>query len=388
MTEKYDQPPTEILLPALRNGQLERAEESATAAPRTYYNVPTIKRPPWKWFISMYMFLGGIASGVSFIGALAELFGGRRHRSTVRHARYLAVILAAICPILLLLDLGRPKRFHHMLRVVKLSSPLNLGTWILTIFGILSGAQAARQAAEDNFILKRKSALGRLATLLPSGPITVLHGLFGMALGGYTGTLLAATVVPLWASAGVLLGPLFLAASATSGAAALVLVGVRSGRQSRQARSEIQTVANAASAVQFGLAAAHEVFTPERINRPLRRGLWGRLFRYGAVGGGLFVPGALRWLAWMSGPRTERSLSTLASVLTLLGMLAERIALVEAGKRSADDPIAYQMLTRAQPGEARPTPAQQGARAPRSTGRTIGIAARDTARLSEHVRSS
>jgi formate-dependent nitrite reductase membrane component NrfD len=388
MMEEYDRPPTEILLPALHNGQLERVEERAEAAPRTYYNVPTIKRPPWRWFIPAYLFLGGIASGVAFIGALAELFGGRRHRSTVRDARYLAVVLAAICPILLLLDLGRPRRFHHMLRVVKLSSPLNLGTWILTTFGVLSGAQAARQAAEDNFILKRRSLLGRMATLLPSGPITVLHGLFGMALGGYTGTLLAATVVPLWTSAGVLLGPLFLAASATSGAAALVLVGVLSGRQRREARGEIQVVANVASAVQFGLAAAHEVFTPERVSRPLRRGLWGWLFRFGAVGSGLFVPGALRWVAWMSGPKTERRLSTLASVLTLLGTLAERIAIVEAGKRSADDPIAYQLTTRAQPGEARPTPAQQGARAPQRAGHAAGIAARDTVKIGRQSGSS
>lgn len=388
MTDKYDQPPTEILLPALRNGQLARAEERARAAPRTYYNVPTIKRPPWRWYIPMYLFIGGIASGASFIGALAELFGGGRHRSTVRHARYLSVVLAAICPILLIFDMGRPQRFHHMLRVVKLSSPLNLGTWILTTFGILSGAQAARQAAEDDFILKRKNLLGRLATRLPSGPITVLHGLFGMALGGYTGTLLAATAVPLWASAGVLLGPLFLAASATSGAAALVLVGVLSGRQSRQARSEIQVVANVASAVQFGLATAHEVFTPERISRPLRRGLWGWVFRIGAVGGGLFLPGVLRWLAWVSSPKAERRLSTLASAFTLLGTLAERIAIVEAGKKSVDDPVAYQMLTRALPGEARPTPAEQGARAPRPAGRTVGIAARDTVKISEHPRVS
>lgn len=388
MTDNYDRPPTEILLPALHNGQLERATKRADAEPRTYYNVPTIKRPPWRWFIPAYMFLGGIASGVSFIGALAELFGGRRHRSTVRHARYLAVVLAAICPILLILDLGRPQRYHHMLRIVKLSSPLNLGTWILTTFGILSGLQAARQAAEDNFILKRNGLLGRLATLLPSGPITVLQGLFGMALGGYTGTLLAATAVPLWASAGVLLGPLFLAASATSGAAALVLVGALSGRQGRQARSDIQVVANVASAVQFGLAAAHEVFTPERVGRPLRRGLWGALFRFGAVGGGLFLPGALRWLAWMSGPKTERRLSTLASVFTVLGTLAERLAIVEAGKRSADDPVAYQMLTRALPGEARPTPAEQGARAPRRAGHASGIAARDTVKIGEQAHTT
>ncbi|MGZ3679021.1 MAG: NrfD/PsrC family molybdoenzyme membrane anchor subunit [Ktedonobacterales bacterium] len=376
--QQYDQPPTEILLPALRDGRLERRQDRDRAESPTYYDVPTIKRPTWTWYIPLYFFIGGVASGVSFIGALAELFGGKDHRSTVRNARYLSVILAALCPIPLILDLGRPWRFFRMLRIVKFSSPLNLGTWILSGFGALSAFLVARQAAEDNFIVKRKSTLGRLATLPPSGPITVLHGLFGMALGGYTGTLLAATVVPLWASAGVLLGPLFLAASATSGAAALVLTGILTGRQSREARRDIQVIANVASAVQLGLATAHETFTPERINRPLRTGLWGRLFRYGAVGGGLFLPMGLRFLARISGRRMEPAISATAAVCTLLGTLAERFAIVEAGKLSAVDPVAYNELTQGPRHKARPAPVRQASTAATFSPAREHVAASDT----------
>ena len=32
---------------------------------------------------------------------------------------------------LLVADLGRPERFHHMLRVAKPTSPMSVGTWIL-----------------------------------------------------------------------------------------------------------------------------------------------------------------------------------------------------------------------------------------------------------------
>ncbi len=375
--QRYDQPPTEILLPSLRDGQLDRHQDQDTVESPTYYGVPTIKSPTWTWYIPLYFFLGGVASGASFIGALAELFGGKEHRSTVRHARYLTVILAALCPIPLILDLGRPWRFHHMLRIVKIRSPLNLGTWILSGFGALSALQVARQAAEDNFVIKRKSTLGRLATVLPSGPIAVLHGLFGMALGGYTGTLLAVTVVPLWASAGVLLGPLFLAASATSGAAALVLTSVLTSRQNHEARRDIQVVANVASAVQLGLATAHETFTPERINRPLRKGMWGRLFRYGAVGGGLFLPMSLRFLAWISGRRLEPVISSISAVCTLVGTLIERFAIVEAGKVSAADPIAYQELTQSVGRKARPAPADQARKASNASPTRARIAASD-----------
>lgn len=376
---EYDRPPTEILLPALRNGLLDRTARRDQAEATTYYGRPMIKRPTWSWYIPFYFFLGGVASGASFIGALAEFFGGREHKSTVRNARYLAVVLAALCPIPLILDLGRPRRFHQMLRVFKISSPLSVGTWILSGFGVLSGLQAARQAAEDDFIVKRESPLGRLATLLPAGPVTALQGLFGMGLGGYTGTLLAVTAVPLWAAGGVLLGPLFLAASATSGAAALVLAGIVSGRQSRAARQQIEALANVASAVQFGVAAAHETFIPERVNRPLRHGRWGRLFRFGAIGGGLFLPAVLRIIAWLSPKRVEPAISTAGAVFTLAGTLAERFAIVEAGKDSADDPLAYQELTRGARGEARPTPAQQARSVSRRISRfAAGIAARDT----------
>ena len=156
-----------------------------------------------------------------------------------------------------------------MLRVVKVRSPLSLGTWILMAFGVTSGLLAARQMAEDGFILQRRSFLSRLALLLPDRLLTLIQGALGLGLGGYTGVLLAATAVPLWAAAGILLGPLFLAASITSGAAALILLGLLSGRQSRAARADLEIVASVGAITQLGLAAAHEAFVPERIGQPI-----------------------------------------------------------------------------------------------------------------------
>ncbi len=129
----------------------------------------------------------------------------------------------------------------------------------------------------------------------------------------------------------------------------------------------------------LGLAAAHEAFVPERIGQPLRHGVWGRVFRYGVLGGGLIAPMGLRLLAWRSGARLERVFSALSAIFTLLGTLAERFALVEAGKISARDPLAYQELTAGAPGEARPTPAEQGRRAANAQPYRPGVSARDTA---------
>jgi formate-dependent nitrite reductase membrane component NrfD len=354
----------------------------------TYYNRPMLKKPTWKWFIPFYMFIGGLGGGVALIGGLADIFGGKRHRATVRRARYIALIVALVSPLLLILDLGRPQRFHHMLRVFKVSSPLSVGTWILFAFGLTSGAQAARQAAEDNFILKRESRLGRLARLLPSKPLSLAQALLGLGMGGYTGVLLAVTAIPLLATAGLLLGPLFLATAVASGAAALALLaGLRLGRSSRadfsdeddeEARADVETLATLSTATQLGLEIAREAVTPQTIGRPLRHGPWATVYRVGAVGGGMLMPLALRLPAQLRGRPVGRALSITAATLTLAGAVAERFAIVEAGMQSADDPHAYQEFTAGKVGSARPTPEQQALMAPKTKGAKPHIAAKDT----------
>ena len=363
-----------------------RTEVAGTGTGTSYYERPMIKKPTWRWYIPLYFFIGGLGGGVALIGGLADLFGGERHRATVRRARYIALVAALISPLLLIFDLGRPRRFHHMLRVFKASSPLSVGTWILLAFGLTSGFQAARQAAEDDFILKRESLLGRLARLLPGKPLSLAQALLGLGLGGYTGILLAATAIPLWATAGILLGPLFLATAVASGAAALALLaGLRWGSSRNDsdededaARTEVEALATVSTAAQLGVEIAREAMTPHAIGQPLRRGKWATLYRVGAVGGGMLAPLALRLPAQVRGKPVGRAISITAASLTLVGALAERFAIVEAGKQSADDPQAYQDYTAGRLGSARPTPEQQALMAPKVRGTNSHIAARDT----------
>ncbi len=344
----------------------ERRGDGARPAMRaaTYYGRPMIKKPVWKWYIPVYFFLGGVAGGSALLGAVAELFGGRKHRSTVRHARYLTLALSLICPSLLILDLGRPARFHHMLRIFKGSSPLNVGTWILSSFGGVSGALAVHQAAEDGLLIRRESTLGRFVRAIPTVPLAAIHGLLGMALGGYTGALVAATAVPLWQSKGMLLGPTFLSEAVTSGAAALSLIDAAAGRSTVPAREEIENVDVVGSATQLGLMLTRLALMPSRVREPLVRGFWARIWQIGGVGVGLVSPVAVRLVLRLGGWHMGRALSIVTSTLSLAGGLAARFALVEAGKRSAEDPLAYQEITKGAPGEARPTPQQQAAKAP------------------------
>src|SRR5438477_1660512 len=107
---------------------------------RTYYDRPVLKKPVWKWYIPAYFFTGGMA------GAAAPLaFAARRrgNHSLARRAGLVSLAGIAVSPVFLIADLGRPGRFHNMLRVAKPTSPMSMGTWLISAFGPLSGAAAA-----------------------------------------------------------------------------------------------------------------------------------------------------------------------------------------------------------------------------------------------------
>src|SRR5204862_409860 len=82
-------------------------------------------------------FAGGLAGGSSALGLAARVGG---HRALARPATFTAAAAVTASPILLIKDLGRPGRFVNMLRVVKPSSPMNVGPWILAVPGTAGGA--------------------------------------------------------------------------------------------------------------------------------------------------------------------------------------------------------------------------------------------------------
>src|SRR5213076_3427301 len=108
----------------------------ATASPSGgrpgYYGEPVVRPPVWTWEIPVYFFVGGLA-GMAAIIALAAL--AFHYLDLARAAMWLAVIGAILSPILLTMDLGRPRLFMNMLRVFKYKSPMSVGAWILTVFG-------------------------------------------------------------------------------------------------------------------------------------------------------------------------------------------------------------------------------------------------------------
>jgi hypothetical protein len=92
---------------------------------------------------------------------------------------------------LLVLDLGDPLRFHHMLRVFKPGSPMSVGTWCLTIFSLpLTAAAGLSLLAELGIDFEWVRILAVIAGLLPA---------FGSA--AYKGVLLSTNAQPGWKDA-------------------------------------------------------------------------------------------------------------------------------------------------------------------------------------------
>src|SRR5205807_2255967 len=91
----------------------------------------------------------------------------------------------------LVLDLGDPLRFHHMLRVFKPSSPMSLGTWCLTIYSLpLTVAAALSLVPEAGMTLEWVRRTAVVLGLLPA-----------LGSAAYKGVLLSTNAQPGWRDA-------------------------------------------------------------------------------------------------------------------------------------------------------------------------------------------
>jgi formate-dependent nitrite reductase membrane component NrfD len=313
-------------------------------AKTSYYGVPVIHKPHWKWLVVTYFFLGGIAGGSYAIASVAELVGGASGRRITRAGRFLSLAALLPCPLLLIFDLGRPERFLNMMRVVKLRSPMSLGTWGLTLFGGFCALSALGESARAG-LLGERTAPARLGRRVPCRVVGAVGTLPAFFVSGYTGVLLAATAVPLWTRSHLLLGPLFLASALSSAAAAIALVLAAARGTSRDTLARLEHLDTLTLLAELGLLVAVRANLGPTLARPLRRGRLGQLHRL-TVGLGLLVPLALqgRALLWRTTP--SRIEAAVASLCVLAGGYLLRYVLVMAGRASADDPHATFALTR------------------------------------------
>ena len=162
--------------------------------------------PPWGREIVADFALSALSAGALWVGAAAHLFAGDSR--IWQPATLLGFPSIALALGILVHDLGRPGRFHHMVMVFNPTSPMSWGVYIVSAYAFVAFAAALRPS--------HRWTAWALLGLAP-------------AVLAYKGLLLSATAVPFWRR-GRLLGPLLLLAGVVLGASAITLVDAGSPR--------------------------------------------------------------------------------------------------------------------------------------------------------------
>ena len=293
--------------------------------------------PHWGWYIILYFFIGGLASGLYFIGALAALRGDPRDHLITRFSNRVVFPLVVACGFLLTIDLGKPLRFWHMLiqserlplPMLKYWVPMSLGSWGLAIFAVFAAAAFLGALVDTGRLTNQRAR--RLVEWGRSRPRPVqlawtLVGIaFALFFGGYTGVLLVGTNVALWHNA-QLLGAVFLLSAASTAYALLILVLRRRGdTQSASSIGKLEAADRWVIVLEL-VAIAIMLIMLGSVARPLITGGFGALFWLGVVGLGLVFPLVLPYLR--SGALTRRPL--LGASCVLVGGLLLRFVVIMA----------------------------------------------------------
>ena len=280
------------------------------AEPCSYYGQPVIAKPVWSKEIPLYFWVGGVAGASAPLALVASLRG---NHELARRAQGAALAGAVISPVLLIKDLGKPTRFFNMMRVFKITSPMSVGSWILSGFGAAVTLGAAREFTD---LLPRLGRAGQFAGVL-----------LGPGLSTYTATLIANTAVPAWHDARSELPYAFAASSlATAGGLATALTPPRSAAPARRL-----TVAGAAA--ELVITGVLERRLSERVGAAYRQGRPGQLLRAAKA---LTGAGAVAVIT----SRGRRSPASAGGLAVLAGGLLARWGIFAAGVASAQDPSA------------------------------------------------
>ncbi len=297
-----------------RGGRGERAMVPA-AEFTSYYGKPVVKESPWEADIPAYLFLGGLAGASSLLAAGADLTG----RPTLRRsARVSALAGISLSFAALVHDLGKPSRLHHMLRVAKVTSPMSVGTWILTAYGPLAGLAAVSEAGGLLPAVLRRSApgVGRVGGLGAA--------VLGSAVASYTAVLLSDTATPSWHDAKDHLPFVFVgSAAAAAGGLGMITAPLAEAAPARR-------MAFVGAAVDLAVNQAME-FSMGLTAQPMHEG---RAGAYLKAAKGLNAAGGL--LAAVGG--RSRAVSVAAGAALLAGSVCTRFGIFHAGQQSARDP--------------------------------------------------
>ncbi len=201
-----------------------------------YTEQDVTKVPGWHGLVAWDLLFNNLTTGLFLFAAVGELASPDLLGPVARAAYPVALFCLLTDLLMLVLDLGDPLRFHHMLRVFKPSSPMSLGTWSLTVYSLPLTLIVAIEAAQALNLLPPESTAWERVRL----SLVVLGLLPAFGSLAYKGVLFSTSSQPGWKDARWLGG--FMANSAlTLGCAELLAVSVLTGHA--RAAAVLRTVA-------------------------------------------------------------------------------------------------------------------------------------------------
>ncbi|MEZ5818737.1 MAG: NrfD/PsrC family molybdoenzyme membrane anchor subunit [Hyphomicrobiaceae bacterium] len=301
----------------------------------TYYDRPALKAAPWGHLVSGYMFVAGLGGAAQMIGAVARQSRSRNPDGVVRDARLIGAVSVLAGAAMLIADLRTPQRWYNMLRIFRPTSPMSIGSYLLTTFG------AATSVGVADEVLRGRTAAGRRVMQAAPAAQTVA-GITGAGLGIYTASLLGATSSPGWTENPRRMAARFASSSFASGAAALALTARMRGRLPTARRLELLACLGVLTHAAAGRVPGEKSPTTAEQRAPAKTTGSGTAALLLTV-----VPLACYGLGRATSPRRERLMSATGSFALLAGAFLSRNDALEDGKRGSRDARRY--FAQAQP---------------------------------------
>jgi formate-dependent nitrite reductase membrane component NrfD len=291
----------------------------------------------WGLPIWLYLWLAGMAAGAYFAAFLIERFGKIKDYRFIRTASYIGIPFALTGVAFLIIDLGEPSRFWHLLVAFRPTSPMSIGSWLLTLWIAI--------ASLILFLWHTKKWLP-IKDVLRSRFTNILYVagfLVSLFLMGYTGVLLTATRQPLWGST-VALPPLFVTSAVSTGAAVLILVGLitQMWKSHGDIIRRIVQVDAVVIIVELLILGAYMLWLPrsgvpgaDESMRRLTTGVLAARFWLGVVLLAILIPFALDIVHWgkrIGEHKTVFSAAIASSTCVIFGALILRAVIVIGGQ--------------------------------------------------------
>ena len=190
----------------------------AAPLPGGYAGHTITHAPAWRGLVAWDLLFNGLTTGLFLVAASCQLAAPDLFARTAGAAYAVALAFLVVDLASLVFDLGDPLRFHHMLRVVKLGSPMSVGTWSLTLYSLPLTVAAAISVLP-----------GEWTSLEAVRRVAIIVGLpFALSSAVYKGVLLSTSAQPGWKD-GRWLGGYLTSSAITLGCAGMLSISLVMG---------------------------------------------------------------------------------------------------------------------------------------------------------------